>query len=491
MSAEQAMRLASVHFDQFFHLSERDALTAIAARINAALSEPVVIFASRRREWSIRAVSPGASPPSLERVALTLSQLAASRTPTSIEWGDGDEAWTLIGYRARPSIVIAIAGCWSSYLPTLLLMARNVAFLWGARRATAHARSRLSALRLTRRLSHSTGLQPVHHAIVEAMATAVGARIGALAVPDPADHRLTIVATHGYALGLVEHLRIEPRSGTFGSVYQSGRAVLVQDAAALADFRRPRPRYRTRSFVGVPIKTAGEVLGVVCVTDREDGEIFTTEDLWTLRAMAMPAALALGRERALVQAENSALTAAIDPVSGAFNRRHFHVRLEEELQRSRRHNLTLAFLMVDVDDFRKVNDSYGHLAGDTVIRDVAEILRRSVRVFDLCARFGGDEFAIIMPGGLVEGATAVAERIRERIEAYRSTERDLDRMRLTASIGLAVSSPYVSARALIARADRALYLAKRAGKNCVCVADPDEPVDSDSTSHHPETIPEE
>jgi len=204
----------------------------------------------------------------------------------------------------------------------------------------------------------------------------------------------------------------------------------------------------------MPLVSGRDVLGVVAVTDRRDDRVFTSEDLSTLRAMAAPAALALCRELALVQAENYALTAAIDALSGAFNRRHFHVRLEEELQRSRRHALSLGFLMIDIDDFKSVNDSHGHLAGDTVIRDVAEILRHSVRVFDVCARFGGEEFAIIMPGSVVESAAMVAERIRERIETYRPTEPGLEHLRLTVSIGLAVSSPEMSSRDLIEKRRR-------------------------------------
>ncbi|OFW25359.1 MAG: hypothetical protein A3H97_06480 [Acidobacteria bacterium RIFCSPLOWO2_02_FULL_65_29] len=466
-------RLASVHLDIPFNVTDRKALAVLARRISDALSEPVGLYVPHGREWQLDAVSAAeSSVPPIDHLGAALASVASAPAQPAVEqWADADDTWTLVCCRTRPVIVVAMRGAWATLSPALLLLARNVELMWRARRAMARARSRLASHRLARRLSQVTGLQPVHEAIVETMASAVNARVAALAIPDAADRGLSIVATRGYALELVEHLRIPPSAGVFGAVFQSGRAIHVRDKGALPEARRPRPRYRTDSFIGIPIRAASDVLGVVCVTDRLDEEAFTIEDVWTLKALAVPAALALGRERALVQAENYALTAAIDPLSGAFNRRHFHIRLEEELQRARRHRLSLAFVMIDIDDFKQVNDSYGHLAGDTVIKDVAEILRRSVRVFDLCARFGGEEFAIIMPGSVLEGAAAVAERIRERIEAYRSSEGPLETLRLTASLGLAVSSPGVAGRDLIARADHALYLAKRAGKNCVRTAE--------------------
>jgi diguanylate cyclase (GGDEF)-like protein len=152
-------------------------------------------------------------------------------------------------------------------------------------------------------------------------------------------------------------------------------------------------------------------------------------------------------------------------VSGVFNRRYLQVRLGEELQRSRRHEIPLALLLIDIDDFKIVNDSYGHLAGDLVLRDVAEILRRSVRVFDVCARFGGEEFVIIMPGSTAESAMRIAERIRERIENYRPADRLLSSIRITVSVGLTVSDAETTVSQLLAQADGALYAAKHAGKN--------------------------
>jgi diguanylate cyclase (GGDEF)-like protein len=203
------------------------------------------------------------------------------------------------------------------------------------------------------------------------------------------------------------------------------------------------------------------------MTDRRGDQAFARGDVAALRIFAAGAALALERERALDSAEAYAHAAAVDPVTGVFNRRYFQVRLDEELQRSHRHQIPLALLMIDIDDFKRVNDSHGHLAGDIILRDVGEILRRSVRVFDVCARFGGEEFVIIMPGSSSENALRIAERIRERIETYRPADRTLATTRVTVSVGLAVSSSEATVSQLLERADQALYAAKRAGKNCI------------------------
>jgi len=334
-----------------------------------------------------------------------------------------------------------------------------------ARKAPADQSRHLlrATYRLARRLSTATDLTAVGDAAVSSIARALGARIVSIAVPDAERRRLVIISTYGYPRGLVEHLRIVPGTGVLGGVYQSGRGLRVTDVSTHPGLERRRPRYRTNSLMAVPLKAGRDVLGVVSASDRIDGQPFTRADISALRALAVPTALALQRERARTEAESFAHAAAIDPVSGLFNRRYFHMRIEEELQRARRHDTPVALLMVDIDDFKAINDTFGHLVGDLVIGKIAEILRRSVRVFDVCTRFGGEEFAIVMPGSGREDAVRVAERIRQRIEEYRSIE--WGTLQTTVSIGIAVSSSEMSVRDLIAHADQGLYLAKRGGKN--------------------------
>ena len=202
------------------------------------------------------------------------------------------------------------------------------------------------------------------------------------------------------------------------------------------------------------------------IADRLDDQPFSRDDLSALRTLTAPAALALSRERARRSADELARAAVTDPLSGLFNRRYFRERLEEELDSARRHNTTVALLMIDIDNFKSINDRFGHLTGDLVIRGVGDILKRSVRKFDLCTRYGGEEFAIVMPGSGPENAVPVAERIRQRIEDFKPAEAELAELHVTASIGMAVGQG-ISGRELIARADQALYQAKQAGKNRV------------------------
>ncbi len=334
----------------------------------------------------------------------------------------------------------------------------------------------VATLRLTRVLGRTEGLAEVCNVVVRHVARCVRSRLATFAVPG-ADDQLEIVATFGYPKELVRMLRIPSGTGIIGSVYQNGAPLLVPDIAAVAGLHR-RPRYRTGSFIALPVSAGHDILGVLCVADRLDNAPFDRDDLGTLRTLAAPAALALARERAKREAAGFARAAVTDPVSGLFNRRYFHERLEEELDRARRHGTNVALLMIDIDNFKGINDRFGHLTGDLVIRGVADILKRSVRRFDLCTRYGGEEFAIVMPGSGAESSASVAERIRQRIEAFRPPDTDLTDLRVTASIGMAVSQG-AAMRELIARADHALYDAKQAGKNRLVEWKPPDQNDND------------
>jgi diguanylate cyclase (GGDEF)-like protein len=445
----------------------------LAADAEKILGQPVAMLSLRRLAWRVDArssaapiFSPGTTP-----LGAAVDVARGLRDTACVPTLDGS-AWTLVALAPSPPTVIAIRGDWLDSSPQLVQCARALSALRRASLRASAARLQTAVQRLTIRLTRAGSPNEVCTIALRSMADAVGARLAAFALPDALDQRLSVVATRGYPLDLVRHLRIQAGEGVIGSVYASGR-MLVEKRLRGVPGRKTRPRYRTDSFIAAPIRAGRAVVGVVCVTDRAADGPFSRRDAATLRAMAAPTALAIGRETALVQMREFARGATIDPVSGSFNRRHFQSRLEEELQRSRRDGLTVALLMIDIDDFKKVNDAFGHLTGDMVIRDVAEILRRSVRVFDVCARFGGEEFAVLMPASSIASAAKAAGRICERIESYRWRESGLEELKVTASVGLAVSVQDSITIDLIARADAALYAAKREGKNRVRVSPPE------------------
>ena len=177
--------------------------------------------------------------------------------------------------------------------------------------------------------------------------------------------------------------------------------------------------------------------------------------------------LALEMKKVLLY-ETVEMLAITDGLTGLYARRYFFERFNEELSRSKRQDLKFSFLMIDIDDFKNCNDTYGHLVGDLVLKDVARIIKENVREIDLAARYGGEEFSLILPETDSKRAMLVADRIRKRIEENIFSAYE-EKLKITVSIGLAVY-PEDSQEALdlVEMADKALYVAKSSGKNIVC-----------------------
>jgi len=161
-----------------------------------------------------------------------------------------------------------------------------------------------------------------------------------------------------------------------------------------------------------------------------------------------------------------------DALTGLANRRQLDERLREELQRAVRYEMHLALVLVDVDDFKRMNDGHGHQFGDRVLQEVAGVLARSVRELDVTGRYGGEEFAIVMPGTAAAGAARVAENVRHALTELDLVAPNGEHVTVTASFGVADFPSAATLDELVERADESLYSAKRSGKNRVAVAEP-------------------
>ena len=214
-----------------------------------------------------------------------------------------------------------------------------------------------------------------------------------------------------------------------------------------------------------------EILDVVRQADEQDERIRNLEE--------QVGKLAGDNMQLAVKNQLLAEASARDVLTGLYNRWYVIDKIESEINRSLRSGSPMALLMLDIDHFKNVNDTYGHTAGDHVLQVVARLLKESCRVYDVPGRYGGEEFCLLLPDIALPSTPTVAERIRHRLE---TTPMDVTGASLvvTASIGIAgidagTRDPILSPAALIDRADRALYTAKHQGRNRIAVWDSGEP----------------
>ena len=218
--------------------------------------------------------------------------------------------------------------------------------------------------------------------------------------------------------------------------------------------------------LAIPLGLDGRESGVLYLTP--DGSDFSDEARELAHWLGAQAAIALENARLHRLVERQANT---DGLTELPNRRHFEEALEGEISRAERFGGSMALILADLDDFKQVNDRYGHQAGDDVLRTFADILRVTVREIDLPARYGGEEFAVLLPQTDLEGAHQLAERLRRALAARPMATQPGGLVAVTASFGVAAFPDAPTPAALFASADEALYRAKRAGKNCVVSAD--------------------
>lgn len=253
-------------------------------------------------------------------------------------------------------------------------------------------------------------------------------------------------------------------TGVCTRALQTNAAVVVEDAAVtpgyVAGFEE------TRSELVLPLISFGHAIGVLTLESAE-ARHFHDADMTTLESVADICAAAIQNANYFDQVRELAYR---DGLTGVFNRRHFEARILEEIERARRYNLVLSVLMVDIDGFKQLNDEFGHLLGDEVLKQVASLFVQQTRKADIVCRYGGDELAVLLPETTGQNAAAVAEKLRTLVSAWEfpGVPRPV-----TISTGIGEYPRQGSTRdELMKAADLALYRAKQSGRNQVVFCGP-------------------
>ncbi len=308
--------------------------------------------------------------------------------------------------------------------------------------------------------------ESLYESIVEISSRMINAEKVSLMLPEEDRTELFIRAVKGINKGIAKNIRVKVGEGIAGKVYQEGKPLIVADIEKSLS-TLTRPNYRTNSFVSIPLRIGDETIGVLNLADKVSGEVFSRLDMEFLRYFASFASVAIKGAHYFSVSEQMRTLSVTDPLTGLFNRRYFDDRLFEELQRAMRYDSAFSLAIFDIDDFKLFNDTEGHVAGDEILRTIADISRESLRAIDILARFGGEEFAVIMPQTEGEEAYLVVERLRANIkELVPPKWKKFPRAKMTVSIGVASFATGVKdTKTLIRNADKALYRAKMNGKD--------------------------
>lgn len=246
-------------------------------------------------------------------------------------------------------------------------------------------------------------------------------------------------------------------------VFNSGKPLILADVQErFPSFREP-PHNHIHGWMGIPLILKNTTLGIISLDSRQKDH-FSDEDARLASVFADQVSIALENTRLFEEVQRLAI---IDPLTNLYNRRHFYSLTQQEYLRCKRYGTSFSLIMIDVDHFKQINDTYGHLAGDKVLQSLADEFRQNMRKVDILCRFGGEEFIAALPETHVEEAFSLAERLRTRISST-MIKTDAGEVPVTVSIGVAEFGRGCSTiDTLLDCVDKALYAAKSNGRNRV------------------------
>lgn len=326
-------------------------------------------------------------------------------------------------------------------------------------------------LHISEMMNSITELNDLANFIITELTRFLEARRGSLMLVDEGFQYLVIKAAKGIDESIIKSTKIRIGEGIAGWVAQEGKPWLVEDIEKDSrTLQRNKSAYITKSFMSIPLRIENKIRGVLNISDRINGAnpSFTEEDLKLTTIIARQAGTAI---------QNCCLHDKIheidvrDNLTGVFNQKCFYQRLNEEISRIHRYKGTLSLVMLDVDYFREYNDRVGYLMGNTVIKEIAHIIKENIRGVDTLARYEGGCFVLILPETTADRAQTVAEKIRKTVNEYpfpKAIEQPSGK--ITISGGVAGFYQDMTKEELINRAYQALLNAKKCiEKNKICV----------------------
>jgi len=315
-------------------------------------------------------------------------------------------------------------------------------------------------------------LKGVLNTIMEKISELFKVKNWSLLLLDEENQELYFEIAVGIDLDKIKNIRLKLGEGVAGWVAKHRVPLVITDV--LKDRRWINKvdlasNFKTKSVVCVPLISKEKLLGVielVNVIDRK--KPFTEEDLILLQTFADYAAIAIENARYLQKIEELTI---MDDVTGLYNSRYLHRILEQEVIRAQRYNEHFSLVFIDLDHFKLVNDTYGHLIGSKLLKEVADVIKKTLRESDLATRYGGDEFVLILPETTKENAYKVTKRLRENINNTNFISSDGINVKITASYGIATYPVDATDRLeLLKLADQAMYRVKETTRDGIALA---------------------